>query len=54
VLSGLAVILVSSDLPEVMRWADRIVVMREGLIRSTLTTEKTTQEEIVALATGLQ
>jgi rhamnose transport system ATP-binding protein len=54
VQSGLAVILVSSDLPEVMRWADRIVVMREGLIRSTLTTEKTTQEEIVALATGLQ
>ena len=54
VQSGLSVIIVSSELPEVMGLADRIVVMREGLVRATLTTADTTQEHIVALATGLK
>lgn len=52
--SGLSVIIVSSELPEVMGLADRIVVMREGLMRATLMKADTTQEQIVALATGLK
>lgn len=52
--SGLSVIIVSSELPEVMGLADRIVVMREGLMKATLTKNDTTQEQIVALATGLK
>jgi rhamnose transport system ATP-binding protein len=52
--SGLSVIIVSSELPEVMGLADRIVVMREGLMRATTPTADTTQEDIVALAMGLK
>ncbi len=52
--SGLSVLLVSSELPEVMGLADRIIVMREGLMRTTLNTAETSQEEVVALATGLK
>lgn len=52
--SGLSVIIVSSELPEVMGLADRIVVMREGLMKATLKKADTTQEQIVALATGLK
>lgn len=52
--SGHSVIIVSSELPEVMGLADRIVVMREGLMRATMITADTTQEQIVALATGLK
>jgi len=52
--SGLSVIMVTSELPEVLSLSDRIVVMREGLMRATLNTKETTQEEIVALATGLK
>ncbi|WP_136806672.1 sugar ABC transporter ATP-binding protein [Desulfosediminicola flagellatus] len=52
--SGLSVIMVSSDLPEVMGLSDRIVVMREGLIRATLVAKETNQEQVVALATGLK
>jgi rhamnose transport system ATP-binding protein len=52
--SGLSVIMVSSELPEVMGLADRIVIMREGLIKATLAKDEASQEEIVALATGLK
>ncbi len=52
--SGMSVILVSSELPEVLGLADRIVVMREGLMCATLQTGDTNQEEVVALATGLK
>jgi len=52
--SGLSVMMVSSELPEVMGLSDRIVVMREGLMRATLNARETSQEEIVALATGLK
>jgi rhamnose transport system ATP-binding protein len=52
--SGLSVIMVSSELPELMGLADRIVVMREGLMKATLAREEASQEEIVALATGLK
>ncbi len=52
--SGLSVIIVSSELPEVLGLSDRIVVMREGLMRATLNAKETSQEEIVAFATGLK
>jgi rhamnose transport system ATP-binding protein len=49
---GLAVVLVSSELPEVMGMADRIVVMHEGHIRRVFTREEATAEAIVTAATG--
>jgi rhamnose transport system ATP-binding protein len=49
---GLAVILISSELPEVMGLADRIVVMHEGRIVARLDRANWSAEAIVAAATG--
>jgi ABC-type sugar transport system ATPase subunit len=49
---GAAVLLASSDLPEVLRLAHRIVVLRQGRIVAELDGRSATEEEIVALATG--
>ena len=51
---GLAVILVSSELPEIMGLADRVVVMQEGRIAEIFTRGAWSAEEIVATATGAQ
>jgi len=50
---GLAVIMVSSELPEVMGMADRIIVMREGLMAAEFQRNGFTAEKIVSAATGL-
>ncbi|MCA0432769.1 MAG: sugar ABC transporter ATP-binding protein [Proteobacteria bacterium] len=49
---GLAVILVSSELPEIMGLSDRVVVMREGRIVSTFARNSWSAEAIVGAATG--
>jgi rhamnose transport system ATP-binding protein len=49
---GLSVIMVSSELPEVMGMADRIMVMHEGLVVAELDRADATPEKIVSLATG--
>ena len=50
--AGGAVLVVSSDLPEVLAMGDRILVMREGRQMAVLTNAEATQESIMALATG--
>lgn len=47
---GKGIIFVSSELPELLRCCDRIVVMREGQITADLNAEATTQEEIMSYA----
>ena len=49
---GVAIIVISSDLPEVLALADRILVMREGRQMGIFAIEDSTQENIMALATG--
>jgi ABC-type sugar transport system ATPase subunit len=49
---GLAVLMVSSDLTEVLTLCDRIIVMRKGLIVGELKAEDATEERIMSLATG--
>jgi rhamnose transport system ATP-binding protein len=49
---GLAVILVSSELPEIMGLADRVLVMQEGRIAEVFTRGSWSAEDIVAAATG--
>lgn len=49
---GLAVIMVSSELPEVMGMSDRIMVMHEGLIEREWSREDFNAEQIVRAATG--
>lgn len=52
VVKGLSVILVSSELPEVMGLADRIVVMHQGRIENVYARGDATPELIVAAASG--
>jgi ribose transport system ATP-binding protein len=47
-----AIIVISSDLPEVMSLADRLGVMWEGRLAGILAREEATQERIMHLATG--
>jgi rhamnose transport system ATP-binding protein len=49
---GLAIIMVSSELPEVLGMADRILVMREGRQVAILSREEATSERVISLATG--
>jgi rhamnose transport system ATP-binding protein len=49
---GLAVILISSELPEVMGMSDRILVMHEGRIAKTFEREHMDAAAIVTAATG--
>ncbi|AOS66164.1 sugar ABC transporter ATP-binding protein [Actinoalloteichus hymeniacidonis] len=48
--SGHAVLLVSSELPEVIGMSDRILVMAHGRITGELPTDGVTQEQVMALA----
>jgi len=48
---GLAILMISSDLPEVLGIADRIVVMREGRVRGELARQAATPDTVMALAT---
>ncbi|MEO8707154.1 MAG: sugar ABC transporter ATP-binding protein, partial [Kofleriaceae bacterium] len=51
---GHAVLLASSDLPEVVRLADRVLVLREGRLAGTLEHSAITQLAIMQLAVGTQ
>lgn len=51
--NGIAIIMISSDLEEVLGMSDRIMVMHEKHSVSTLDIADATQEKIMALATGL-
>ena len=53
VAEGLSVIMVSSELPEVLGMSDRIVVMREGRIVDTLDNKSIKPETLVRLAAGI-
>jgi rhamnose transport system ATP-binding protein len=49
---GLGIILISSDLPEVLAMSDRILVMREGKQMGIFEREEATQENIMTAAMG--
>ncbi len=49
---GVAVLMISSELPEVLAVADRILVMREGRLVSALTHDEASEERIIAAGTG--
>ncbi|GLR46111.1 putative ribose/galactose/methyl galactoside import ATP-binding protein [Mesorhizobium amorphae] len=49
---GLAVIMISSELPEILGMSDRIVVMKGGRVAGELSRQDATQENLMRLATG--
>lgn len=51
---GLAVIMVSSEIPEILGMSDRVIVMREGRIAAELEGPQMTPEALVRAAAGLE
>lgn len=49
---GLAIILISSELPEVLAMADRVLVMHEGRLTGTFDRAEANQENVMFAATG--
>ena len=49
---GVAIIMVSSELPEVLGMSDRIMVVREGEVRGIIGKEEANQQNVMTLATG--
>ena len=50
--SGLGIILISSDLPEVLAMSDRIIVLHEGRITAEIPRARATEERVMFAATG--
>lgn len=51
---GKAIIMISSDLPEVLGISDRVMVMREGEISGELSRSEANQESVMKLAVGIK
>ncbi|HEU4328178.1 MAG TPA: sugar ABC transporter ATP-binding protein [Roseiflexaceae bacterium] len=49
---GMAILMISSELPEVLGMSDRVLVMREGRLTGELRRAEATQERIMAAATA--
>ena len=49
---GKAIIMISSELPEILAMSDRILVMRDGQVAGCLVNEEISQEDVMRLATG--
>jgi rhamnose transport system ATP-binding protein len=50
---GLTILLISSELPEVLGMSDRVLVMREGRLVAELSRAEATQERVVRVAAGV-
>ena len=49
---GTAILMISSDLEEILGMSDRVLVMHEGCLAGSLTRAELSEEEIMHLATG--
>ncbi len=53
VSKGVGIVMISSELPEILGMSDRIIVMHEGKITGELSHEEATQEKVMAYATNI-
>jgi len=51
---GASIIMISSELPEILGMSDRILVMRQGQIRGEFMSENTTQEKLLKCGLGVE
>lgn len=51
---GMAIIMISSEMPELLGMSDRIIVMHEGEVTGELMRSEATQEKILELASGIK
>ncbi|MHC4198757.1 MAG: sugar ABC transporter ATP-binding protein [Planctomycetota bacterium] len=51
--SGVGILMISSDLPEILGLSDRVLVMRNGRLVRELTSEEASEENVISHATGL-
>jgi ribose transport system ATP-binding protein len=51
---GVAILVISSELPEVLGVSDRILVMREGEVMGELSREEATEDAVMRLAAGVE
>lgn len=49
---GKCIIMISSDMPELISMSDRVLVIRDGAVRAELTGERITEQEIIKEALG--
>jgi ABC-type sugar transport system ATPase subunit len=49
---GKAILMVSSELPEILGMSDRVLVMHEGRLTGEFSRDEVTQEKIMTAATG--
>jgi rhamnose transport system ATP-binding protein len=53
VAQGMAILMISSELPEVLGMADRVLVLHEGRIAAELSREEATEDTVMRAASGL-
>ena len=51
---GLAILLISSEMPEIMGMSDRVVIMREGRVEADLDRKDLTMETVFSYAAGVE
>lgn len=49
---GMSIIMISSEIPEIMGMSDRVMVMHEGKVMGIISIEEVSQEDIMSLAVG--
>ena len=53
VKEGKSIIMISSEMPELIGMSDRIIVMHQGSVSGELTKEEVSQERILEMASGM-
>lgn len=51
---GIGIILISSELPEILGMSDRVIIMHEGEIKAVLNTDEATQELVMSYSVGTE